>query len=64
MKFGQCPNIKIDIDIIDHSPFVVRPFPIHEEDKPIMDNYMAKLVSLGILTKNSTHTYFPSNASI
>ena len=56
-EIGQCPNIKIDIDVIDDSPFFVRPFPIHEEDKPIMDNYMAKLVSLGILTKdNTTHT--------
>ena len=56
-EIGQCPNIKIDIDVIDDSPFFVRPFPIHEEDKPIMDNYMAKLVSLGILTKNNTtHT--------
>ena len=56
-EIGQCPNIKIDIDVIDDSPFFARPFPIHEEDKPIMDNYMAKLVSLGILTKsNTTHT--------
>ena len=56
-EIGKCPNIKIDIDIIDDSPFFVRPFPIHEEDKPIMDSYMAKLVSLGILTKNNTtHT--------
>ena len=56
-EIGQCPNIKIDIDVIDNSPFFVRPFPIHEEDKPIMDNYMAKIVSLGILTKNNTtHT--------
>ena len=56
-EIGQCPNIKIDIDVIDDSPFFVRPFPIHEEDKPIMDNYMAKLVSLGILAKNNTtHT--------
>ena len=56
-EIGQCPNIKIDIDVIDDSPFFVRPFPIHEEDKPIMDRYKAKLVSLGILTKNNTtHT--------
>ena len=35
----------------------VRPFPIAEEDKPLMDKCMEKLVSLGILTKNSTtHT--------
>ena len=56
-EIGQCPNIKIDIDVIDNSPFFVRPFPIHEEDKPIMDKYMAKLVSLRTLTKNNTtHT--------
>ena len=56
-KIGKCPDIKIDIDVIDDSPFFVRPFPIHEEDKPMMDKYMAKLVSLGILSKNNTtHT--------
>ena len=58
-EIGQCPNIKIDIDVIDNSPFFVRPFPILEEDKPIMDKYMAKLVSLGI----QHYPYFPSNAS-
>ena len=53
----KCPDIKIDIDVIDDSPFFVQPFPIHEEDKPVMDKYMAKLVSLGILSKNNTtHT--------
>ena len=56
-EIGKCPNIKIDIDVLDDSPFFVRPFPIHEEDKPLMDRYMAKLVSLGILLKNNTtHT--------
>ena len=50
-EIGKCPDIKIDIDVIDDSPFFVRPFPIHEEDKPVMDKYMAKLVSLGILSK-------------
>ena len=56
-EIGKCPDIKIDIDVIDDSPFFVRPFPIHEEDKPVMDKYMAKLVSLGILLKNNTtHT--------
>ena len=56
-EIGKCPDIKIDIDVIDDSPFFVRPFPIHEDDKPMMDKYMAKLVSLGILSKNNTtHT--------
>ena len=56
-EIGQCPNIRIDIDVIDDSPFFVRPFPISEEDKPIMDWQMQRLVSLGILTRNTTsHT--------
>ena len=56
-EIGECPNIKIDIDVIDDSPFFVRPFPISEEDKPIMDKQMQRLVSLKILSKNTTsHT--------
>ena len=56
-EIGKFPNIKIEIDVVDYSPFFVRPFPIHEEDKPLMDKYMPKLVSLGILSKNNTtHT--------
>ena len=56
-EIGNCPNIKIDIDVIDESPFFVRPFPISEDDKPIMDWQMQRLVSLDILTRNTTsHT--------
>ena len=56
-EIGLCPNIKIDIDVIDESPFFVRPFPISEDDKPIMDWQMQRLVSLGILSRNTTsHT--------
>ena len=56
-EFGECPNIKIDIDVIDESPFFVRPFPISEEDKPIMDKQMQRLCSLKILSRNTTsHT--------
>ena len=25
-EIGDCPNIKIDIDVIDDTPFFVRPF--------------------------------------
>ena len=54
---GECPNLVVDIKVIDESPFFVRPFPLSETDKPFMDQQMERLVSLGILTKNSTsHT--------
>ena len=56
-EIGECPNLEADIKVIDDSPLFVRPFPISESDKPFMDEQMEKLVSLGILSKNSTsHT--------
>ena len=56
-EIGECPNLVADIKVIDESPFFVRPFPLSETDKPLMDQKMERLVSLGILTKNSTsHT--------
>ena len=56
-EIGECPNLEADIKVIDDSPFFVRPFPISESDKPFMDDQIERLVSLGILSKNSTsHT--------
>ena len=56
-EIGKCPNICLNIDVIDDSPFFVRPFPIAERDKPIMDKQMNQLVNLGILSPNNTsHT--------
>ena len=56
-EIGECPNLEADIKVIDESPFFVRPFPISEGDKPFMDKQMERLVSLEILSKNSTsHT--------
>ena len=53
-KIEKCPDIKVNIEVNDPSTFFVRPFPIAEKDKPLMDKGMQKLISLGILTKNST----------
>ena len=56
-EIGECLNLEADIKVIDESPFFVRPFPLVEGDKPLMDKQMERLVSLGILSKNSTsHT--------
>ena len=52
-EIGEFHNIKTDIKVIDESIFFVRPFKISEEDKPLMDKQMERLVSLSILTKNS-----------
>ena len=56
-EIGECPNLRVSINVVDNSPFFVCPFPIAENDKPIMDRQMNCLVELGILSRNTTsHT--------
>ena len=46
---GTCPNIEIDIDVMDRMPFFIRPYHVREEDKRILDKEMKRLCYLGIL---------------
>ena len=56
-EIGECPNLCVSIDMVDDNPFFVRPFPIAETDKLIMDRQMNHLVELGIFLHNTTsHT--------
>ena len=48
-EIGLCPNIEIEIDVTDKSPFFIRPFHAKEEDKVILDKEMKQLCYLGIL---------------
>ena len=48
-EIGTCPNIKVEIDISDSSPFFIRSFHAREEDKAILDKEMKRLCYLGIL---------------
>ena len=48
-EIGTCPNIEVEIDMTDKSPFFIRPFHAREEDKEILDKEMKRLCYLGIL---------------
>ena len=48
-KIGLCPNIEIEIDVTNKSPFFIRPFHANEEDKVILDKEMKGMYYLGIL---------------
>ena len=48
-EIGTCPNIKVEIDVMDSSQFFIRPFHTREEDKAILDKEMKRLCYLGIL---------------
>ena len=39
-EIGLCPNIEIEIDVTDKSPFFIRPFYANEDDKVIFDKEM------------------------
>ena len=39
-EIGLCPNIEIEIDVTDISPFFIRPFHANEDDKVILDKEM------------------------
>ena len=41
-EIGLCHSIKVDLELKDESPFFIRPFPIKESDKDIVDKEMRK----------------------
>ena len=49
LRDGTCPNIEVEINVIDKSPFFIRPFHVKEEDKTLIDKEMRHLCYLGIL---------------
>ena len=57
-EIGTCPNIEVEIDLTDKSPFFIRPFHTKEEDKNILDKEMKRLCYLGILKEG-----FPAYSS-
>ena len=48
-EIGRCPNIEVEIDVMDKSPFFMRPYHAKEEDKALIDKEMKRLCYLGIL---------------
>ena len=44
-----CPNIEVEIDVTDKSPFFIRPYCVREEDKVFIDKEMKWSCYMGIL---------------
>ena len=47
-EIGTCPNIEVEIEVTDWSPFFIRPFHAREEYKVILNKEMKRLCYLGI----------------
>ena len=50
-EIGLCQSMEMKLELKDESPFFIRPFPIKERDKDIVDKEMRKGCLLGILKK-------------
>ena len=48
-EIGTCPNIEVEIEVMDKLPFFIRPYHVREEDKAIIDKEMKRLCYVGIL---------------
>ena len=48
-EMGTCPNIEVEIEVTDKSPFFIRPYHVREEDKVVTDKEMKRLCYMGIL---------------
>ena len=48
-EIGTFPNIEVEIDVTNKSPFFIRPYHVREEDKAFIDKKMKQLCYMGIL---------------
>ena len=48
-EIGTHPNIEVEIEVTDKSPFFIRPYHVREEDKAIIDKEMKRLCYMGVL---------------
>ena len=54
-EISTCPNIEVNIEVTDNSPFFTRPYHVKEEDGTVLDKEMRRLCYLGILILTGAH---------
>ena len=58
-EIGICPFIEVHLKLKDETPFFVRPYPMREEQKKVIQKEMDRLEHLGIIRKGLTHYSSP-----
>ena len=53
-EIGTCPFIEVHLKFKDETPFFVRPYPVREEQKKVIQKEVDRLVHLGIIQKGLT----------
>ena len=52
-EIGTCPFIEVHLKLKDETPFIVRPYPMKEEQKEVIQKEMEVLKHLGIIHKGT-----------
>ena len=58
-EIGTCPFIEVHLKLKDETPFFVRPYPMREEQKKVIQKEMDRLKHLGIIRKGLTSYISP-----
>ena len=53
-EIGMCPFIEVYLKLKDETTFFVRPYPMREEQKKVIQKEMDRLEHLGIIRKGLT----------
>ena len=53
-EIGTCPFIEVHLKLKDKTPFFVRPYPMREEQKKVIQKEMDRFKHLGIICKGLT----------
>ena len=53
-EIGTCPHFEVRLELRDETQFFIRPYPIREEQKKIVQREMERLEKLGIIVKGLT----------
>ena len=53
-EIGTCPFIEVHLKLKDETPFFIRPYPMREEQKKVIQKEMDRLEHLGIIQKGLT----------
>ena len=53
-EIGTCPFIEVHLKLKDEIPFFVRPYPMREEQKKVIQKETDRLEHLGIIRKRLT----------
>ena len=62
-EIGTCPFIEVHLKLKDETPFFVRPYPMREEQKKVIQKEMDRLEHLGIICKGLTGYSSPEFAA-